>query len=659
MPIKNSKSIVVAGFDNPNLDPPEFPDALDGVSGKIYRPNLDQNNGMWFLMHTWLAPDDDDYVTIEWSPEGIDNWTELWTIHFPVMITDPTVERLIPMSVLNHGKFAFRYKVKNGLGGVYTDFSEESTADIDLYAPFKAPGSSVKPPIVVFPPFLATPADVITQAVIDANPDFTFEVLPYADWEAGDTVQWWLTQDNPADNGPPLNSAPIPVGGLEIDVPNNFFADPDVMDGILFFVYRLIDAAGNVSELSRTQGRVLKRSSGLILNPLIIRDPTPDGLIDIPDWQTHVVVSIPSYAYQPGDQYTIHWGSQSYGPFALTGVFDFDITLPDQLILDEFGTSTVTVTTSATYEIHRAGGSDSPATATEIDVNLWAPGPTPPTPGEENPDLLEIHLVGPASDPTQDYLVKADFDDAAPIVAHITLWMTPSPRGNDIIRVYWGSTSLLVGTHPLSTEAPGDDIEIDLDKTAMATLGNGFKDLFYTVSEPGSMNANLSGSTPVEVDDAIEHVMDAAVFLNKEPWSQDPRGRLNCTSVRGGPALPWADRHLEVQILPNTDYFADGVDVLVEFHGSIGLAGALPAIAGTTGSTTITLDANTAANGFIFKYGPYVPFLKPIEGYATPFASSWVRYSINLGGTWARSVPAVIPVRMFSSNNTCDTSGLP
>jgi hypothetical protein len=659
MPTKKSQHVVVAGFDDPNLSSPEYPDALNGTSGKIHRPGLDANNGLRFLMRTWGAPDDDDYATIEWSPDGIDTWTVLWTIHFPSEITTPTVERVIPMSLLNHGKYEFRYKVKNGIGGVYTDFSETSMADIDLFGPFKRLGSALKPPKVKFPDFIETSADIITQVVIDTNPEFTFEVLPYDDWESGDGVRYWFTQDNPADNGPPLNTLPIPAGGLEIDLPNTFFANPDVLDGIWFFVYQLIDGAGNVSELSRTEGRILKRSNGLILTPLIIRENTPDGLIDIPEWEANVVVAIPAYAYQPGDHVTIRWGSQSHGPIPLNGVFDFDITLPNQLILDEFGTSTEAVTTSATYEIHQNGGTDRPPTATDIDVNLWAPGPTPPLPGEENPDLGEVELMGPASDPVPNLLVKADFDAAGAIVARITLWTTPSPRMNDIIRVYWGSKSLQVGELTLGSEAPGAGIVIELDKTALATLGNDSHDLFYTVSEPDSLNGNLSPSTSVQVDDAIEHIMDPAEFRNVQSWSGDPRGRLNCVSVKGGPELPWTDRYLEVWIPPNSDYFKDGVDVIIEFHGAEGLNGDLPAIGSTTGSRTITLDETTAEQGFMFHYGPYVPFLKPIEGYTPPFASSWLRYSINHGGTWARSVPAVIPVRMYSANNTCDTSGLP
>lgn len=659
MRTKKSRGVIVAGFDSPNLSAPKFPDALNGVDEKIDRLKYDESQGLTFVMETWRAPDDHDYVVIEWSPKGIDAWSILDTLYFPVAITTPTVERVIPSSILNHGRYDFRYMVKNGFEGPYTDFSEVSTADIDLFGPFKGVGFATKPPIVEFPEFLESTTDIINQTMIDANPDFPFTIKPYGDWEAGDNVAWWFTRETPADNSLPMNTEPMPEEGLEVDVPNTFFANPDVQDGIYFFVYKLLDPAGNESELSRTQGRVLKRSSGLILAPLIIREHTPDGLIDIPEWKSHVVVAIPSYAYDPTDQYIIKWGSQTYGPFPLTGVFDFEIELPDQLILDEFGASTVTVTTSATYEILRNGGTDSPPTATEIDVNLWAPGPNPPTPGEENPDLPLLDIRGPVSSTTLNYLNKDDFDDAGAIQALITLWMTPSPRGNDVIEVFWGSTSVLAGSLTLTTEAPGASIAIDLDKDQLATLGNGFHDVFYSVRESGTMNRNVSSARPVDVDDAIEHVMDPAQFRNVVPWSGDTRGRVNCTSVKGGPALPWAERYLEVWIPPNPEYFADGIDVVIEFHGSNGLNGELPAIANTTGTQTIRLDEHTAANGFMFHYGPYVPFLKPIEGYLSPFASSWLRYSIDLGGTWARSVPAVIPVRMYTSNDSCDDASLP
>lgn len=652
MPIKKRNKTGVLGFNEPNLPAPEYPDAISGTSGKIDREKYDENEGLRFLMHAWAAPDYDDLVSIEWSPVGIEKWTELTTIPFEEPIEEPTVEFVIPMSVLNHGRYEFRFKVKNGEGGQYLDFSSKSLADIDLFAPFQRLGSSMKPPIAGFPDFLALPTDVISQQVIDQNPEFTFKIPPYADWETGDRVRYWFTLDNPADDGEPINTLPMPEEGLEIDVPNTFFANPLLLDGNLFFVYQLLDAAKNVGELSRNQGRTLKRSSGLILSPLIIREQVVDGLIDIPELEANVVVAIPIYAYQPRDQYIVRWGSQTHGPFLLSGVFDFDITLPRQLIVDEFGSSTVPVTTSATYTILRNGGTDSPPTATDIEVNLWVPGPTPPAPGEENPDLPAVHVFGPASSPTPDYLDKTDFDDPGEIEAHITLWITPSPRANDIIRVYWGSKMILAGTFLIGAEAPGADIVINLDKTELAKLGNGSHNVFYTVSEPDSLNDNLSESTPVEVDGAIEHIMDAAVFQNPQTWPGDPRGRLNCTSLRGAGAVP--GQYLEVWIPPNPEFFGKDVDVLIEFHGSNGVNGDLPAIAGTTGSQTITLDQNMADNGFMFHYGPYVPFLKPITGFLSPYMSSWLQYSVNLGGTWARSIPAVIPVRMYTSNNACD-----
>ncbi|MBC2383224.1 hypothetical protein HF257_26575 [Pseudomonas sp. WS 5106] len=616
-----SKNVVVAGFDNPNLTAPQFPDALNGRDGKINRLLYNASKGLRFLMQTWAAPDDDDYVVIEWSPVGVNTWTLLDTLHFPVQITTPTVERVIPETILNHGRYEFRYKVKNGTGGPFTDFSFASLADIDLYAPFKRPGSSVKPPIVKFPAFLATSADIITQALINAHAVFPFEVLPYTDWEDCDRVRYWFTQDNPADNGPPSNTLPIPAGGLRIDLPTTFFADPLVLDGIWFFVYMLIDAAGNESELSRTQGRILKRGSGLVLGPLIVRERIPNGLIDIPELVAGVRVAIPQYAFQSGDHANIKWGSQSHGPIPLNGVFDFEVPYPTQLIIDDFGASTLPVRTATTYTILRSGSSDSPPTPTHIFVNLWVPGPPPPKPGEVNPTLPRVHLEGPASQPTRDYLAKADFDHAGPIVAHIILWLTPSPRMNDIIKVYWGSLSLQVGKHTLGSEAPGAPIAIDLDKTALASLGNGFKDLFYTVNEPGSLNTNLSVPTPVEVD------ITAPVSFPRPDAPDAVNGWFNCQS---NPKI-WNGVRISVN---KHTAIRPGDEIRLKWIGTTGFAGGgvvIPETVGEFKEYWSVGDDQTGSHIFVIPYYPNTQPLKNSAGGSAEF-SVW-RGNVLIGSS--------------------------
>lgn len=605
MPMKN---VTVTGFDTPNLMAPEYPDALNGHDGKIDRLLYDASNGLRFLMQTWKAPDDDDYVTIEWSPVGVNLWTELDTLHFPSQITTPTVERVIPATILNHGRYEFRYKVKNGSAGEYTDFSHASLADIDLFGPFKRLGNSVKPPFVKFPDFLANATDIITQTVIDTNPNFTFEVHSYADWEAGDRVRYWFTQDTPADNGPPLNTLPIAAEGREIDLPNTFFNDPLVLDGTWFFVYQLIDAAGNESELSRTQGRILKRGSSLALDPLIVREIIQNGLIDIPELQAGVRVAIPQYVYQFGDQAIIRWGSQSYGPVTLSGVFDFEVSFPAQLIIDEFGASTLPVSTSTTYTILRSGGPSSPLMPTHILVNLWVPGPLPPKPGEENPHLPSVHLVGPASHPVRDYLTKADFDSAAAIVAQITLWITPSPRMNDIINVYWANTSLLVGTHKLGLEAPGEPIEIGLDKTVLASLGSGFNDLFYTVSEPGSSNENLSQSTSVELD------ITAPVSFSRPEAPDAVNGLFNCQS---NPKI-WEG--VRIKINKHTA-IKPGNEIRLKWIGTTGYAGGGEVIPETVKEFKENWTDADEAVGFHIFVIPYHPYTQPLKNNAGGSAS--------------------------------------
>ena len=614
------KNVIVAGFDSPNLTAPQYPDALNGLDGKIDQLLYDANNGLRFLMQTWKAPDDDDYVVIQWSPVGVNTWTLLDTLHFPSRVTTPTVERVIPSTILNHGRYEFRYMVKNGEHGEYTDFSYTSLADIDLFAPFKRLGSAIKPPIVGFPDFLQTSADIITQAVIDANPTFTFTVFPYADWEDGDSVRYWFTPETPADNVPPINTLPMPEEGCKIGIPSMFFNDPSLRDGVLFFVYQLIDSAKNESELSRTQGRILKRSAGLILGPLIIRETFPDGLIDIPELKAKVKVAIPSYAYEKDDQVIIRWGSQVYGPIPLTGVFDFEITMPDQLIIDEFGAGTMPVSTSASYTILRRGGSDSPPSATYILVNLWVPGPNPPTPGEENPNLPKVHLVGPVSGPTTNYLSKADFDSADPIVAHITLWITPSPRMNDIINVYWASKALRVGTHTLGLEAPGAPIEINLDKTALASLDNGFNDLFYTVSEQGSSNENLSTRPPVEVN-----IVAPVPFPRPEaPYAVN--GWFNCDS---DPAI-WDGVQIRVKkhsaIRPD-DYIHLG------WTGTTGFAGGgdvIPETVDVFKEQWTDADEKVGFHEFVI---PYKPNTQPLKNQAGGTATYDVfRGDVFIGG---------------------------
>ena len=143
---------------------------------------------------------------------------------------------------------------------------------------------------------------------------------------------------------------------------------------------------------------------------------------------------------------------------------------------------------------------------------------------------------------------------------------------------------------------------------------------------------------------------DAAEFLNTLPWTGDPRGRISCASLR-----PTSDpEYLEVKIPPNAEFFADQVVVTIEYVASTGLAGDQP-IEPTRGTSSVTLDPTTAATGFIFHLQPFDPHLK-VAGAKPPYNSLWLQYSLDVSGTPARSVPAVIPARMVTANNYCDGS---
>jgi len=639
-------------FDDPNLESPRFPQAISGVDGTIDSGRFIQDGGLRMDLPVWRAPDDNDNVEIFYTHIGTGVWNHLYTQNFPTEPSGALIPILVPRSVIQHGAYEFRYRVRNG-DGDFEDFSAAGAANVDLEPPYR----TLAPRLVLFPDFLPVDTDITTN-MINNNPVFDFTVPAYPDWEAGDRVEYWFTTENPPHDDP-LGARPITTGDFVIEVPNTFFDDPAVKDGRYFFVYRLTDAARNVSEFSRTQGRVLKRSSGLLLAPIVVREHTVDGLIDIPEWEAGVTVEIPQYVYASGDQVSVSWGSQTQGPITLTGVFPFAIPVTPQLIVDEYGTRAGPIDTNITYRILRGGGSDSPPLPTTIGVDLSVPGPTPTLPGAVNPLLGEVTIFGPVSTAAPgNYLGADDFTDPGAIQARLTLWTIPAPVAGNIITVYWGSKLIVAGTHTIA-EAAGVPITIALDKAAITPAGNGFINVFYTVSVLGSSNGNLSRTTIVEVDDAIEHIMGAATFLHVQTWSVDPRGRLNCASLRPlDTAVPMGNRHIEVQIPPSEEYFEDGRDVEVEFYASTGLAGDMP-ITGSRDTRTVTLNAATAANGFVFEIEPFVPFLKAAGGFTSPYTSLWLRYSVNISGTWARSVPVVVPARMVTANNYCNGDPLP
>lgn len=46
MAINSAKKITTLGWDDPKLDAPRFSQALNGVSGLIWRPDLDEHGGL-------------------------------------------------------------------------------------------------------------------------------------------------------------------------------------------------------------------------------------------------------------------------------------------------------------------------------------------------------------------------------------------------------------------------------------------------------------------------------------------------------------------------------------------------------------------------------------------------------------------------------------
>ena len=648
---------VLSDWDTPTLGKPEFPQAKNGVDGLIWRPFLDRDSGLQLSCPGWLFAEAGDRITAEFRQVGIGTWTPLSEIYFS---TDPVLPVVITLALglLGHGVYDFRFRVQSAADTDYRDFSEERRAIIDLFGPGKALGVSTAPAKMVYPTELPEGAD-ITQTVLDLNPGgFDFEIPGYPDWDDGDeaTEVWFTTMDKlPPDDAPSLGFIPLESGT------NTFNITIDqielLTDGNYFPFYRKRDAAGNYSEVSKvTSGRRLKRALDLSLAPIVVITPPAGELIDIFAWLAGVELEIPFYAgWLTGDNYVLEWGDQEHGPFPLSGVFPFKLDADAQDILDEYADNEGPIETEISYRIIRSGSISRPDTPALVDVDLSYIGPVVPIPGDESPDLDEVTIIGPASTPTPNYLNSADIDHVGPILAQFDLWtVDPEPVAGSIITLYWGNLTNVAGTYTIgATDGPGTSVSITVDKAAIAAMGNGDKEVFYGVSAPGSTNSNFSAKTTVDVDDAITHTMDAATILNLVPWAGGNPDRATCSSLRpAGPFTP--NSHLEVQIPGNTEFFADGVEVHFEFYASTGLAGDMP-LEPTRGSDTVTLDATTAVNGFIYKLMPFDPHLKVI-GFSAPFNSLWFQYSVDVDGTPAKSVPAIVPIRMVTGASYCDLS---
>lgn len=652
MGINSAKKGSRASWNEPDLGKPIFPQALNGENGLVSRTRLDADRGLRINCPIWGLPFDGDTLQIEYSQDGVADWTLLDPIVFETAPTPPFAQVTLSVDLLRHGEFDLRFKVRSAFAADYENFSEKERVRIDLYGPYKSAGVTQAPAKIIFPTSLPQGQD-ITQDTLDLNPGgFDFEIPVNPDFEEGDRVaKVWFTSVQPPDDAPSFGSVPMESGGVEVNLPRSAFDSFE--DGIYFAYYQLQDAAENFSEISRINtGRRLKRSASLALDPIVVVAPPGGALIDIEAWQAGVKLAIPQYAFESGDQGRLHWGTQTTGLFPLTGVFPFEFTVLSQLIADEYATQQGAVSTPLLYDIVRTGTVNKPDSPTLVDVDLSVEGPPAPIPGDPSPDLNGVTVVGPVSG-MDNYLNAADIADPGDILATLDLWtVAPLPDENMIITLYWGSKLYPAGSITLGP-TPGPSVVVIVDKEALKSAGNGENiPVFYGVSRAGSANNNYSGITEVHVDDAIIHTLDPAQVLNLFPWPSDPRGLINCESLRPT-GVPVENKHLEIQIPPNSEFFADQVIVHVEFVASIGLNGDQP-IEGTRGTDSITLDGNMAKNGFIFELKPFDPHLKGLWP-----GSLWFQYSVDTESARAKSIPAIVPMRSITSSAYCDGSSYP
>lgn len=237
------------GWDNPNLKPALFPQALNSVDHLLYSPYLINAGELLLMCALWDGPRDHDLLLCEVQPAGTSFWIPLYDTYFETAPTAPSVAVKIPLSVLAHGSFGLRFKVRSGDDGDYRNFSQESRMDLDFYAPYQDVAGSTQPPEADYPAELPAGVD-INQATLDTNPGgFNFVIRSHIAWAAGDAITGiWFSAVAPLGSEPSLDSLPLDAVPTTFNLPVRAFEG--LPNGFYRFYYQLTDFAGNKSLIS-------------------------------------------------------------------------------------------------------------------------------------------------------------------------------------------------------------------------------------------------------------------------------------------------------------------------------------------------------------------------------------------------------------------------
>ena len=502
------------------------------------------------------------------------------------------------------------------------------------------------------PTALAAPPEPITDKYLTDHSDEVILTLPqYPDFMPEDKVTYyWGTLPLPDDP----NDIP-PAGSVKVD--NTVWPMPlkvsaahiiGAGDGGCYALYLLHDKATNMSRVSAYTPLVVALGT-LPDNMQIPLVPLADGGLDSADAAEGVEVHIPAFNnHKANDKIVVTWGTTALEPDPIGSVptFPLVIQVPAKVMQDTYGAATGEVDTAVSYVVRR-GGLDSASSAITIKVNFWTPGPpNPDWPDPANPTLVKATVMGKNSQ-IVNQLTRADTDEDATM----TFTVYKGPVAGDVIKFYWAGTEVKEAEYALSaTDLEGAEIERPLPWNYIRDAYNDPQlPMIFKITNPASGNSQQSKPTLVDAD-AVVLSPPAPTF---EALYQNTM--LNCASLYEVPGVVGdLEPAIRVRVgdLSQAPYSLKAGDKVTMSWAAYTPAGVL--IPGTEQTEDVTIDADHAATGFIWKVQPYAEKILPTYSPGVHiYGLGRISYSLLVAGDKVTSGVEEKMVAMSTPQSSC------
>ncbi|MGB4488651.1 MAG: hypothetical protein WBI95_24570 [Pseudomonas veronii] len=435
---------------------------------------------------------------------------------------EPDVEfplvQLLPASVLSTGGIRqLTYRVSAPL--LTTTDSFRAMVNVDK----NAPNNGNQGPALIFDPEVIS--DGVTDDYLVAHNGVDAEVVRWPDIRLEDRIEFfWGELPNVRSAGTlSIGLGHIAGAPIEIHFDEAFIRDSG--EGRRFASYQLTDRAGNVGPFST----VNEINVNLQVLPDLPRPEVPlaefDGLIDLDDARTGVVIEIPQiFGAQENDRLVIFWNTHSLPPITVGAGQAWPIRVPVSWEILSAGGFAQSIPVRVRYLFQRGTASrNSPNNFFIQDLSVAGPDPQGPDP--INTQLARVVVKGVTGDD-----VVTELDAPGPVRVEVPLWSTPAPVPGHRLELFWGGEAAFVGDYEIQpTDLPGQTVAFFVPWIVIMGAASGQIPVYYWTDN--SVNRQRSPTKLVRVELDTLRGLEKPVLLNDstrdfvacdtrpEPWT--------------------------------------------------------------------------------------------------------------------------------------------